>query len=121
MDLLVNIDVPDLDAAVRFYTTAIGLRVGRTFGAFGVELLGAGAPVYLLVKDEGTAAAGPMDQRRTYERHWTPVHLDFVVEDMGRAVERPWRRARGWRSPSAPTSGASSPFWAIPSVMAYAL
>lgn len=88
MNLLVNIDVPDLDAAVRFYTTAIGLRVGRTFGAFGVELLGAGAPVYLLVKDEGTAAAGSTDQRRTYERHWTPVHLDFGVEDMGRAVEK---------------------------------
>ncbi|WP_043238554.1 VOC family protein, partial [Stutzerimonas azotifigens] len=29
MDLLVNIDVDDLDRAVRFYTTALDLRVGR--------------------------------------------------------------------------------------------
>ena len=25
-------------------------------------------------------------QRRTYARHWTPVHLDFVVDDVERAV-----------------------------------
>ena len=25
--------------------------------------------------------------RRSYERHWTPVHLDVVVEDIDRALE----------------------------------
>ena len=25
---------------------------------------------------------------RDYRRHWTPVHLDFVVEDLGAAVRR---------------------------------
>ena len=25
---------------------------------------------------------------RTYERHWTPVHLDVVVDDVEAAVER---------------------------------
>lgn len=25
---------------------------------------------------------------RAYERHWTPLHLDFVVEDLEAAIER---------------------------------
>jgi len=37
--LLVNIDVDVLDRAVRFHTAAFDLRVGRRFGAGGVELL----------------------------------------------------------------------------------
>jgi len=51
MDLLVNLDVDDLEKAVRFYGSAFGLKVGRRFGAFGVEMLGSSAPIYLLVKD----------------------------------------------------------------------
>jgi uncharacterized glyoxalase superfamily protein PhnB len=27
-------------------------------------------------------------QRRSYERHWTPVHLDFVVDDVDAALPR---------------------------------
>ena len=85
-DLLVNLDVDDLDKAVRFYRS-LGLNVGRRFGAFGVEMLGLSSPLYLLVKEEGTPAAETTTQRRTYERHWTPVHLDFVVENIDSAVE----------------------------------
>lgn len=87
MNLLINIDVDDLEEAVRFYTAAAGLEVGRRFGTFGVELLGGDAPIYLLLKAAGTAASEATAQRRTYERHWTPVHLDFVVEDIEKAVE----------------------------------
>jgi predicted enzyme related to lactoylglutathione lyase len=88
MDLLVNVDVDDLARAVAFYESALSLSVGRRFGDAGVELLGASAPIYLLAKPEGsppsrTAAAG-----RTYARHWTPVHLDFVVDDIDAAVGR---------------------------------
>jgi predicted enzyme related to lactoylglutathione lyase len=28
------------------------------------------------------------DGKRDYQRHWTPVHLDFVVSDIRRAIER---------------------------------
>lgn len=86
MDLLVNIDVDDLEKAVRFYSTAFGLRIGRRFGAFGVEMLGSSAPIYLLVKEAGTAASDTTTQVRSYERHWTPTHLDFVVEEVEGAV-----------------------------------
>jgi predicted enzyme related to lactoylglutathione lyase len=86
MSLLINIDVPDAEAATRFYTKAFGLTVGRRFGKDFVELLGWEAPVYLLAKNAGTVGAGG-DLRR-YERHWTPFHLDVVVADVDAAVER---------------------------------
>lgn len=86
MQLLVNLDVDDLDKAVRFYTDTFGLRVGRRFGENGVELLGASSPIYLLVKHACTPAADTTQDRRRYGRHWTPVHLDFVVDDIDSAV-----------------------------------
>jgi lactoylglutathione lyase len=85
--LLVNIDVDDLERATRFYSEALGLRVGRRFATGMVELLGADAPLYLLQKDSGTAPF-PGAAGRTYERHWTPVHLDFAVTDLEEAVAR---------------------------------
>jgi lactoylglutathione lyase len=84
--LLVNIDVDDLEAGVRFYTRAFGLRVGRRLGAEVVELLGAEAPFYLLQKAAGTAPFAGAAAGRDYRRHWTPVHLDIVVEDLDAAL-----------------------------------
>jgi predicted enzyme related to lactoylglutathione lyase len=86
MPLLLNIDVPDVETGVRFYTAAFGLTVGRRFGTDFVELLGWPAAVYLLTKKAGTVGAGG-DLRR-YERHWTPIHPDIVVEDVVAAVTR---------------------------------
>lgn len=86
MDLLVNIDVPDLAAAEAFYCGAFGLTVTRRFGDAGVELSGLPARLYLLVKPEGSIGAG--EDRRRYQRHWTPVHLDIVVDDLDAALGR---------------------------------
>jgi predicted enzyme related to lactoylglutathione lyase len=88
VNLLVNIDVDDVDRALRFYTAAFGLRPGRRFGADGVELLGGTAPLYLLRKPAGSAASSVSSDVRRYTRHWTPVHLDIVVEDIDAAVQR---------------------------------
>ena len=86
--LLLNIDVPEMAAAEAFYTQAFGLTVGRRFGADFVELLGLEAPVYLLRKDAGTAVAPGTDEQRRYQRHWTPIHPDIVVDDLDAACER---------------------------------
>jgi predicted enzyme related to lactoylglutathione lyase len=86
--LLVNIDVDDLERAVAFYTAAFGLTVGRRFGAFGVEMTGGTAPIYLLVKPEGSPAGATGGEHRRYTRHWTAVHLDFVVDDLDAALTR---------------------------------
>ena len=88
VDLLVNIDVEDLERAIAFYTGAFELQIGRRFGADGVELLGASAPIYLLVKAAGTRPSANSDQVRDYGRHWTPVHLDIVVQDLDAALAR---------------------------------
>ncbi len=87
MELLVNIDVDDLARGIAFYEKALGLRIGRRF-AFGVELLGASSAIYLLEKGEGMQASQMSAVLRRYRRHWTPVHLDVVVDDVGAAVGR---------------------------------
>ena len=86
--MLVNIDVENRAKAEAFYREAFGLTVGRRFGDSGVELLGATSPIYLLEKAAGSAASAATTQRREYSRHWTPIHLDFVVDDVAAAVER---------------------------------
>ena len=88
MNLLVNLDVDDIEKAIRFYSSAFALKVGRRFGAVGVEMLGSTAPIYLLVKPAGTPASETTQQRRNYQRHWTPAHLDFVVDEIDAAVKR---------------------------------
>ncbi len=84
MQLLINLDVPDLEAAEALYRQAFGLTTGRRLGDDVVELLGAQAPIYLLRNPAGSegAAGSP----RHYGRHWTPVHLDVVVEDLDAAL-----------------------------------
>lgn len=84
MHLLINIDVPDLPAAERLYRQAFGLSVGRRFGTGMVELLGAQAPIYLLQKAPGSTGAA--SSARDYHRHWTPMHLDVVVDHLETAL-----------------------------------
>jgi predicted enzyme related to lactoylglutathione lyase len=80
--VLVNIDVDDLPRATRFYADCFGLAVGRRFGDGAVELHGDGVALYLLVKPAGTSPAPAPAAPRGYDRHWTPVHLDFAVDDL---------------------------------------
>jgi uncharacterized glyoxalase superfamily protein PhnB len=86
MQLLINIDVPDLPAAEALYVQAFGLTTARRFGEGGVELLGAQAPIYLLLAAPGTIGAA--SSLRDYDRHWTPVHLDVVVDELEPALQR---------------------------------
>lgn len=85
---LVNIDVPDVEAGIRFYTTAFGLTLSRRFGSGFAELLGAGVPIYLLETQAGTPPFAGASVVRDYGRHWTPVHFDFVVPDLDAALAR---------------------------------
>ena len=87
-DLLLNIDVPDMEEGIAFYTAALDLQVGRRFDSSFVELVGRDVPIYLLCKEAGTPIGPEGGDTRRYERHWSPVHADFVVDDMGEAVAR---------------------------------
>jgi predicted enzyme related to lactoylglutathione lyase len=86
MELLINIDVPDLARATAFYTQAFGLTVTRRLGSEVAELSGLPVRLYLLQKPAGSPGAGK-DLRR-YDRHWTPVHVDVVVDDIEAAMTR---------------------------------
>ena len=89
METLINIDVPDLMAAIVFYQHATELRLSRMlFDGTVAELAGASARIFLLQKDAGSVAVPGGALARDYGRHWTPVHLDFVVLDLDAAVEK---------------------------------
>ena len=64
------------------------MRLSRRFGSLGVELLGGSSVIYLIVKPDGTRPSTSTDEMRRYRRHWTPVHLDFVVSELEAAVSR---------------------------------
>jgi predicted enzyme related to lactoylglutathione lyase len=85
--LLINIDVDDLEQGIAFYTSAFELRLGRHFGTW-AELIGGEAPIYLLPKASGSSPHEGSTAPRSYGRHWTPVHLDFVVDDLEAAMRR---------------------------------
>ncbi|HEX6320440.1 MAG TPA: VOC family protein [Burkholderiales bacterium] len=87
MNLLVNVDVDDLDKASAFYCDGLGLKVGRRFEGW-LELVGGSSPIYLLPKEAGSPISPASPGTRDYRRHWTPVHLDFVVDDIDIAVSR---------------------------------
>ena len=86
--LLLNIDVPDIDAAVEFYTSALDLTVSRRFDTDFVELSGTDAPIYLLKKAAGSSIGPGGGGTRDYQRHWTAIHPDFSVDDMDQAIRR---------------------------------
>lgn len=89
VDLLVNVDVDDLDRAIDFYRAALGLTLKRRLFADTVaEMAGASSPVFLLKKDAGSVASPSATGARDYRRHWTPVHLDVVVDDLEASVAR---------------------------------
>jgi predicted enzyme related to lactoylglutathione lyase len=86
--VLINIDVPDLAAAIGFYTAALGLEHSRTLDDDVAELTGATATIYLLRKAAGTPAVSTPPIARDFHRHWTPVHFDLVVDDVDAAARR---------------------------------
>ena len=89
MKLLINIDVDDLEKGVAFYQNAFGLSLRRRlFDGTVAEMTGASSNVYLLSKPSGSSASPQVSLPRDYRRHWTPVHLDFEVEDIELAVQR---------------------------------
>jgi len=89
VQLLVNVDVDDLEKAIEFYRSVLGLTLKRRlFNDTVAEMVGASSPLYLLKKPAGSVASTTLTTLRDYGRHWTPVHLDIAVDDLGLAVER---------------------------------
>jgi predicted enzyme related to lactoylglutathione lyase len=88
MNIIINIDVPDLERGIDFYTRALGLTHTRTLDDDVAELRGASSTIYLLCKPAGSAAVKSPPVSREFTRHWTPVHFDLVVDDVDAAAAR---------------------------------
>lgn len=83
----ISIDVPDLQAAEKFYTDALNCRKLRDQGKM-VVLSTDNADIYLLEKEAGSEPLASADTVRDYGRHWTPVHLDFLCENVDELVAK---------------------------------
>jgi predicted enzyme related to lactoylglutathione lyase len=88
MRVIVNIDVPNLAPAIDFYCNALGLKLNRIIEEDIAELIGASSIIYLLQNPAGSNPASKLPQLRDYSRHWTPVHMDFVVDDVIKTAQR---------------------------------
>jgi predicted enzyme related to lactoylglutathione lyase len=85
--IVVNVDVPELTPAIEFYEAAVGAKVARLLDDDVAELTYGSSLLCLLMKPSGSTAT-PTGRRRELGRHWTPVHVDFVVDDIDAAVAR---------------------------------
>jgi len=82
------IDVPDLARGIRFYADAFGFsKVSEPHP--GVAILEVGATTITLLEkcDQSKPSPNTRDVRH-YVRHWTPVHLDFHVDDLKAPLDK---------------------------------
>jgi catechol 2,3-dioxygenase-like lactoylglutathione lyase family enzyme len=84
----VSIDVPSLAQGIAFYCGAFGFTEKARPVPGVVILHGLNIEICLLEKPAGSRPSPNTSDRRTFERHWTPVHLDFHVEDLRAALQR---------------------------------
>jgi predicted enzyme related to lactoylglutathione lyase len=84
----VSVDVPSLEEGLRFYSEALGF-VKASEPNPGVALIRSGdAQLLLLAKSTGSVPCPHTDATRHYNRHWTPVHIDFHVEEFQAALTK---------------------------------
>src|SRR5207302_1875624 len=76
------IEVADLERGIAFYRDGLGLALKRRLGPGWVELDGGNLPIFLLGNRAPIAELGALRAERNFARHWTPVHLDFIVADL---------------------------------------
>lgn len=116
MDVRVNvsIDVPELEAGLRFYGAVFGIsETARPFPTMAV-LDGGNVTICMHAKVAGSESSPGSGAERDYRRHWTPVHLDFHVaalnpvlariEAQGGAIERVFKAG------PRPTAFCADPF-----------
>jgi len=73
---------------MEFYCGGLGLTQKRQLSPRWVELAGANLPLLLLADRPAMAELGATKVPRDFGRHWTPVHLDFIVTNLDEMVAR---------------------------------
>ena len=73
--------MPELEAGLRFYGEVFGfVETARPFPTMAI-LDANNVTVCMHEKQAGSKSSSAGSERRRYERHWTPVHLDLHVGD----------------------------------------
>lgn len=81
MKITVSVDVPSIEVGLKFFSEAFGfVETSRPHPGYAMISLG-DSTIGLLTKPAGSKPAKGSEDVRKYERHWTPVHIDFRVED----------------------------------------
>ncbi len=89
VSVITNVDVENVEEAVAFYSEALGLEFKRWLFDRSVAEMSAGPSLlYLLHAPAKSIAVSGTEIRRVYGPHWTPVHLDVVVDDLETALQR---------------------------------
>ena len=87
MKVTVSLDVPSIDEGLKFFGAAFGfVETSRPHPGYAVISAG-DCTIGLLAKPAGSSPAPGSDDVRRYERHWTPVHIDFRVDDFEAVLE----------------------------------
>ncbi|HRF64195.1 MAG TPA: VOC family protein [Candidatus Competibacter sp.] len=84
----VSIDVSNLKQAETFYIEALGCKKLRDQGEGMSVISTENCDIYLQEKEAGTKPIPSDAVERNYGRHWTPVHLDFLTENVDEAVKK---------------------------------
>ncbi len=88
LEIEICVDVPDLARGVQFYADAFGFSMASEPYPGVAVMAAGGSKITLLQKREGTKASPNTDDLRRYDRHWTPVHLDFHVDNLKAALDQ---------------------------------
>jgi predicted enzyme related to lactoylglutathione lyase len=87
-EMEICIDVPDVQKGVLFYGEAFGFaKVAEPHPGVAVLKIGEIA-ITLLEKPEHTKPSPNTRDLRRYDRHWTPIHVDFHVDDIRAALDK---------------------------------
>ena len=84
----IAIDVSDRQRAESFYVSALGCEHLRDPYPHMTVLSAADIEIWLVEKPAGTDPLPSGGSVRAYERHWTPVHLDFYIDDIEATLDR---------------------------------
>ena len=97
----ISIDVSDLKKAENFYIEALWCNKIRNQGSNMVVLWTDNVDIYLQKKESWTKPTKLDSIIRDYKRHWTPIHLDFLCDNVDERVKKVinlWWEHEGWES-----------------------
>jgi predicted enzyme related to lactoylglutathione lyase len=83
----VCIDVDSAERAIDFYRRVLGLELIESDRGW-ARMADGETTFWVMESPAGSSASSESHIPREYRRHWTPIHLDFVVPDLDEAIGR---------------------------------